>query len=251
MRARAMDAESRGERCGVISELWRYPVKSMGGERCEALRVEERGAQGDRLYALRDAGGKLGSGKDSKRFRRMDGLIRFRAAYRGEVPWIEFPSGEAMPGDSLGIGRALSAALGQPVVFEREGAPSSHFDAAPIHVVTSASLRWLRTVLRDTGIDTPRFRPNLVVEVPGVDRVEEAWLGRRLRVGDELELQVSDTTKRCAMVTLEQDGLERAPAVLREIAQRADLAFGVYARVLRPGTVRLGDPVVVLDPAAG
>jgi uncharacterized protein len=55
---------------GRISQFWRYPVKSMLGERRQSLTVEQRGVQGDRLYAVRDADGKFGSGKNTRRFRK-------------------------------------------------------------------------------------------------------------------------------------------------------------------------------------
>ena len=57
---------------GTVRELWRYPVKSMRGERCEHLEIDHRGAIGDRLYAVRDEAGKFGSGKTTRRFRRID-----------------------------------------------------------------------------------------------------------------------------------------------------------------------------------
>ena len=64
-----------------VIRLWRYPVKSMLGEECGYLDVDERGAKGDRLFAVRDADGKFGSGKTTRRFRKIDGLLGFRAAY--------------------------------------------------------------------------------------------------------------------------------------------------------------------------
>jgi uncharacterized protein YcbX len=231
-----------------VVELWRYPVKSMLGERCTELRVETRGAQGDRLFAIRDAQGKLGSGKHTRRFRRIDGLFGFRARYRDDgIPRIRFPDGDEVGGDSPSIHQALSDVLGVPVTLARE-AEIPHFDSAPIHLVTSASLAWLRSALPAAGIDARRFRPNLVIEVPGSDAIEQSWIGKRLRVG-EVELQVSGTTERCGMTAFAQDELPKAPEVLRHITRHADLKFGVYAQVRVPGVVRLGDTMIVSDVA--
>ncbi|HEX7129616.1 MAG TPA: MOSC domain-containing protein [Rhodanobacteraceae bacterium] len=232
-----------------VVELWRYPVKSMLGERRESLRVEMRGVHGDRLFAIRDANGKLGSGKHTRRFRRIDGLFGFRARYDNgnDVPQIDFPDGTQVGGEAPSIHRALSDALGLPVTLARE-ADISHFDSAPIHLVTTGSLAWLRAALPGAGIDARRFRPNLVIEVPDAEPIEQAWIGRRLRVG-EVELQVSGTTERCGMTAFAQDELPKAPEVLRHITQRADLKFGVYAQVRVPGEIRLHDPVILLDPA--
>lgn len=228
-----------------IAELWRYPVKSMLGERCEALRVEIRGVQGDRLFAIRDQQGKLGSGKHTRRFRMIDGLFEFHASYRDEVPQIQFPHGEKMRGDAASIHQALSNALGLPVTLSRE-ATVPHFDSAPIHLVTTGSLAWLRSALPGSGIDARRFRPNLVIEVPDPEPIEQSWIGKRLRIG-AVELRVSDTTERCGMTAFAQADLPKAPEVLRHITRRADLKFGVYARVLVPGIVRMGDPAILVN----
>ena len=228
-----------------IVELWRYPVKSMLGERCEVLHVEMRGARGDRLFAIRDRCGKLGSGKHTRRFRKIDGLFGFSASYRSQVPQIRFPDGEVMSGDAPCIHQALSKALGQPLTLVRE-AQISHFDSAPIHLVTSGSLAWLRAALPAVGIDARRFRPNLVIEVPDSEPIEQTWIGKRLRIG-EVELQVSDTTERCGMVAFAQGELPKAPGVLKHITREADLKFGAYAQVLVPGIVRLDDPVLAVN----
>ncbi|MGN6312136.1 MAG: MOSC domain-containing protein [Rhodanobacteraceae bacterium] len=226
-----------------VVELWRYPVKSMLGERCESLCIEPRGAQGDRSFAIRDAQGKLGSGKHTRRFRKIDGLFGFGAHYRHGIPQIRFPHGGEISGDAPSVHRALSDALGQEVTLARE-AEIPHFDSAPIHLLTTGSLAWLRATLPDAGIDARRFRPNLVIESPGMEAVEQTWIGKRLRVG-EVELHVCETTERCGMVAFAQGELPKAPEVLRQITQCADLRFGVYARVLVPGIVRLDDPVIL------
>lgn len=228
-----------------VAELWRYPVKSMLGERCESLRVEMRGADGDRLFAIRDAQGKLGSGKHTRLFRKMDGLFGFQARYRDGVPQIRFPNGVEVSGDAPSVHRALSHALGLAVTLARE-TDTSHFDSAPIHLVTSGSLAWLRTALPRAGIDARRFRPNLVIEVPGADAIEQDWIGRRLRIG-EVELQVSEATERCGMVAFAQGELQKAPEVLRHITRCAGQNFGVYAQVLTAGVVRLHDPAILSD----
>ncbi|MEU1107147.1 MOSC N-terminal beta barrel domain-containing protein [Streptomyces tibetensis] len=68
-------------RLGTIERIWRYPIKSTGGERLASVDVDERGLLGDRLYAVRDAQGRFGSGKNTRRFRRMPGLLRLRSRY--------------------------------------------------------------------------------------------------------------------------------------------------------------------------
>jgi hypothetical protein len=232
------------ETVGIVTALWRYPVKSMLGERCQSLTLNARGVEGDRLYAVVDANGKLGSGKTSRRFSRIDGLFRFRAAYDGDVPAITFPDGRCLRGDDPGIHDALTTAFGQPVTLAREGA-ISHFDASPVHLVTTASLAWLAEIAPGSQLDERRFRPNILVEVPGAMAIEREWLDRTLRVGDA-RLAARRMTGRCVMVTLAQSDLPEDPRILRSIAQESDNDFGVYAEVVTPGRISLGDHLTLV-----
>jgi uncharacterized protein len=224
-----------------VKHLWRYPVKSMLGEACASLRVDARGVEGDRLYAVRDAQGKLGSGKNTRRWSRIDGLFDLQATSIDGMPAVRFPDGRKMPASDPGVHAALSAALGQSVTLVRESEPL-HFDAAPIHILTTASLAWLRHTIPDVQADERRFRPNLLLEVEGTDPLELQWPGRTLLLGDRLKLRITDTAERCRMVTMGQSELPEDARILREIAQRLDAQFGVYAEVLVPGELRAGDP---------
>jgi uncharacterized protein YcbX len=224
---------------GTVSRHWRDPVKSLLGEECRELAIEPRGVAGDRLYALRDAEGKLGSGKNTRRMRQIDGLFSLRARSRADgKPEILFPDGRWLPGDDPGIHWALSSLLGVDVTLARE-ASVSHFDSSPVHLVITRALGWLRARLPSSKVDERRFRPNLVVET---DEDEQAWLGRVLRVGD-VRLRGDAPTERCRMTTLPQSDLPNDPKILRCVAQAAGLNFGVYAQVLTPGAVAIGDRV--------
>lgn len=226
----------------VVEQLWRYPVKSMLGESCASLRVNARGVEGDRFYAVHTAEGKLGSGKNSRRFRQLDGLFGFRATSVDGVPVLHFPDGRTVSASDPGIHAVLSAALGHAVTLAREG-DAPHFDAAPLHILTTASLAWLRRALPDVRADERRFRPNLLLAAEGSGPLEQQWIGRTLEVGEQLKLRITDPTERCRMVTLGQSELPEDLRVLREIAQQLDAQFGVYAEVLAAGEARVGDPV--------
>jgi len=213
----------------------------MLGEVCEALEVEARGAAGDRLYAVRDAEGKLGSGKNGRRHRRIEGLFGFRAVSESTAPRITFPDGRSLLATDPAIHAALSAALGLPVTLSAEK-DLSHYDSGPLHLVTTGSLAGLKKVLPGAGIDERRFRPNLVIEGEGENR----WVGRTLRVGDQVKLEVVDWTERCVMITMAQSELADEPRILRAVAQgESEALFGVYAEVLVPGRIRLGDEVTL------
>jgi len=155
---------------------------------------------------------------------------------------LQVASGIIIGCQDAAVHGALSAALGQPVVLAQE-AEISHHDAGPIHILTSASLAWLRAALPDAGIDERRFRPNLVVDLPGQGLVEQEWIGRRLRVGREVQLEVTMGTERCGMITFSQSELGEEPSVLRDITREAGIQFGVYAKIVVPGCIQLNDPV--------
>jgi len=227
---------------GAVAKLWRYPVKSMLGEECGQLELEGRGFRGDRLFAVRDDEGKLGSGKNTRRFRAIDGLFNFHARYCGDCPEIVFPDGLTMRGDDPTIHDALSEVLGTAVTLARE-AHTPHFDNGAVHIVSTAALTWLRSQLGDSRIDERRFRPNIVVTTHGSAQVEQSWVGKVLRIGDGARLRITTTTERCRMTTLAQSDLPADPKVLRCIAQDAGLQFGMYAEVVEPGRVANGDAI--------
>ena len=235
---------------GRVVSLWRYPVKSMRGETLPAAAVEPRGLAGDRLFALRDGNGKFGSGKTTRRFRRIDGLFGFQASLDGEIPVVRFPDGRVLRGDARVIDAALTEALGVAVTLAREDR-ISHFDNGPLHIVTSASLGWLKGHLPQSAIDARRFRPNVVVEVAGAGLVEQTWLDRVLTIGDEISVKVTVPTERCVMITNPQYELGSDVSIMRTLAQTNDERFGVYADVIASGTIRCGDIVALADANGG
>jgi uncharacterized protein len=211
----------------------------MLGEACETLQIETRGPVGDRTYAVVDGEGKLGSGKNSGRHRRIEGLFDFRS--EGDPPCITFPDGRRLLADDPAVHAALSAALRSPVTLLPEG-EVSHHDSSPLHLVTTGSLAALRKTLPGSGIDERRFRPNIVIDGEGENR----WVGKKLQVG-EVTLEVVDWTQRCVMITMAQSELKDEPRILRAVAQgEAEALFGVYAEVLSPGRIKLGDRLSIL-----
>jgi uncharacterized protein YcbX len=131
-----------------------------------------------------------------------------------------------------------------PEIFEFTSPLGTYFDVSPIHLLTRASLAALGPADR---FDRRRFRPNILVDTPDgqVGLVETAWVGREIRVGAAVfrgELR----TMRCSMVTAAQADLPKDPSVLRAIVHDADQCLGLYASVSTPGTVAVGDPVVLV-----
>ncbi len=228
---------------GRVAQLHRYPVKSLGGERPERVSLDRRGVHGDRLWAVYDPDGRFGSGKTSRRFRRMPGLLELRATYDGELAVVTFPDGRSLRADDPEVHTALSAHVGRPVRLEREGA-APHADEGPLHLVTTASLR---AASGGAPVDARRTRANLVIDSDalGDGFLEDGWVGRRLRVGT-VELALTAPMPRCVMVGMAQDGLPDDRAVLRELLRRHDGDLGLVADVLVPGTISLGDEATLL-----
>jgi uncharacterized protein len=263
---------------GSVVSLWRYPVKSMMGEELNASTVTERGLLGDRAYALFDPStGKVASAKNPRKWGR---LFDFRAAFveppapNGEIPAVRItlPDGTPVNSNQAGIEQAISMALDREVRIMRpeiekpsleeywpdmEGLanrekvtdetmrPRTFFDAAVVHILTTATLDHLRELYPEGRFEARRFRPNIVVEpTPGeMGFVENAWVQRVLAIGKEVRLRISGPCSRCVMTTLPQGDLPRDLGILRTAARHNQVNVGVYASVVGGGTIRRGDPV--------
>lgn len=183
--------------------------------------------------------------------RRAHALLGFRARFAGgEGPGhvvVTGPDGREWAASDPALAEELSGAVGREVQLAHGAA--GVYDAAPVHLVTEASVRavdgWV-----GREVDVRRFRPNVVVELAdGGEFAEAAWIGRRVTLGESVELAVVSPTERCAVTTFDPDTLERDTTVLAQLARRRENLFGVYAQVVRPGWVHVGDAVRVL-PAA-
>ncbi len=232
-----------GEEVGTLAEVWRYPVKSMLGERLSSVEVETRGLVGDRLWAVVDDDGKLGSGKSSRRFRKLDGLLELSSSLAAGVsaPRVTWTDGRVLDVGDAELDLALTDLAGRRATVLREG-EVEHHDDGPVHLLTTSSLDWFAGLL---GHPAPpaRFRPNLVVSTPGLDGpAEQGWVGRQVQVGEVL-LRVVMPMPRCVMTTMPQAHLPEDKAVLRGLTEHAGADFGVLAEVVRTGTVSEGDVV--------
>jgi uncharacterized protein len=122
--------------------------------------------------------------------------------------------------------------------------PGSYFDAYPLHVLTSATVAELRRLAPSVDVVPLRFRPNLLVATPGAGLIESGWCGGWLRAGT-VQAGIDIPSVRCSMTTRAQPGLGPDAGVLRAVVEHARRCAGVYARVERPGHVRVGDSVEV------
>jgi uncharacterized protein YcbX len=247
-----------------IVGIWRYPVKSLQGEALDRAVVETDGLEGDRRWGIRD--GRTGRILTA---RRRPELLHAAAAYRDGAPVITLPDGRVGDGPGAGTDRLLSEWLGGPVslvssvaqpagraeYFEDATDDSSqaiewtmperrYVDAAPLLVLTTASLRAGAALHPAAAWEPRRFRPNLLVDVEDDGWVEDAWVGRSVQVGSAV-LAPAQGCVRCTMVTREQPGIAADRDVFRTLARHHGATFGVWCEVTVPGPVALGNEVSV------
>jgi uncharacterized protein len=127
--------------------------------------------------------------------------------------------------------------------------PGTFFDCATVHLLTTATLNRLRDSYPQGQFEVQRFRPNIVVDALGGEQgfAEDAWIGHTLAIGDEVRLHITAPCGRCVMTTLAQGALPQDREILRTAVQHHQGQVGVYAAVVRGGTIRRGDRVRLGD----
>jgi uncharacterized protein YcbX len=207
------------------------------------ITLDERGCVGDRLWSVRTAENKIGSGKNTRRFAAVNGLLRLRAATdSGGSVTVSFPDGTTCPVDHPGAAKHLSAFIGQTLSFSRETSVS-HFDDGPVSMIGTASVDSVAAE-REASVDVRRFRANIVFESTEPN-VEQTWLGRDVRLGGAT-LRVTMPSMRCAMIDMETADLPAQPGNLKAVGRVNDVVLGVVATVTQPGSVSIGDQAVPL-----
>jgi uncharacterized protein YcbX len=121
------------------------------------------------------------------------------------------------------------------------------FDIGVVHLLTTATLDRLRARYPRGRFEARRFRPNIVVSIPGEDQgfAENDRVGRTVAIGGDVRLAITEPCARCVMITLPQGDLPKDSGILRTAAHHNGVNVGVYASVLNGGTIRRGDPVAL------
>ena len=205
-----------------VDQLWRYPVKTLAGERVASALLTDRGIPGDRIVHVRGPEGV----RTSRRHYRLLGL-------RGTMGDDGRPLVDGHPWDSPEALSRVRAAAGEDAWLAMYDG-LERFDVLPLLVATDGAIAAF-------GRDVRRLRPNLVVS--GVDGLEETtWPGAELHIGEAV-VRLDSMRPRCPMTTVDPDTLERDPGVLRDIGRRFGGRLALNADVIRPGLVQVGDAV--------
>jgi uncharacterized protein YcbX len=259
---------------GTVESLWRYPVKSMRGEELDEMFAGYSGVYGDRLFAFRSSASPKGfpylTGREQRELLRY--RPRFRQPDKAARP-INLSEAESMPpgvtpvyGDAADLMVEVETPAGETLAVDdaalidmlREGIDEKHqltllrsdramTDCRPLSIFAVQSARKLG---EETGItvDKRRFRANVYLDLSTSDGfAEDEFVGRSLRIGPKVIVSILERDPRCMMITLDPDTGEKAPALLKQVAQAHSGMAGVYGVVLAEGMVRKGDSVELLE----
>ena len=231
---------------GVIRQLARYPVKSMKGEALPSLPLTLQGFEEDRRYAFVQAASR--SAFPWLTAREWPEMLRYQTAVESAgTPEVAVtvisPSGEKWSIASDELRKALEERSGKSLFLLRDYRGS--FDVAPVSLI---SRQTAARIAEETGTkeNAWRFRPNLLLDLKGGEPFDELkWVGRALRIGNTARIAITEVDQRCVMITLDPETVEPNPSVLKCVVQKHGQSAGIYATVLTPGEVRVGDAVVL------
>lgn len=173
--------------------------------------------------------------------------VRLMAVVQGKVKGVQASLPTSWTGQSDEYWPDIEGRDHQDTTTEFTLPTGTFFDAATVHLLTTATLQQLREHYPSGHFAIERFRPNIVVESleEKTGFVENSWIGHTVAIGDEVRLTLTGPCARCVMTTLPQGNLPKDPEILRTALQQNHGNVGVYASVLQGGTIRPGDRIQV------
>jgi len=257
---------------GKVDSVWRYPVKSMRGEELDEAFAGFSGIYGDRLFAFESSASPKGFPYLTAREQRR--LLQYRPRFRypdkasrpinlteaesmGANPvWadpselmvdVETPDEQTLAIDDPALIDLLRADIDQKHQLKVMRSERAMTDCRPVSIFSLQSARQLG---EETGmpIDKRRFRANVYVDLTSAQGfAENEFVGKSLRIGPKVVVTVLERDARCVMITLDPDTGEKAPAIMKKVAQAHEGMAGVYGAVMVEGMLHKGDSVEVLD----
>jgi len=259
---------------GTLESVWRYPVKSMMGESLDRGFVSFSGVMGDRVYSFVKRGGNPGFPWHTAR--EQPSLLLYKPRYKNAIATAKPAHLEAAQGMAPGINPLYPdpeqfyvevETPGGEIYNLEDGAFLEHlktltndrtlklnftqrsqFDCRPLSLFSLQTQDLLAKEL-DMDIDKRRFRANLYVkwhdDKPQL--YENQLIGKRLKIGKMLEINILERDPRCKMITLNPDTSEANPEVIKHVSHVHEGFAGVYGAVLVEGVARAGDEIQLLD----
>jgi uncharacterized protein YcbX len=239
---------------GQIKEIVRHPVKSFYGESVKETKVMEYGLYGDRSHAFLDET-RPGKFLTITQFPEM---VRYKARFTGEESIEEYPKVEILTPEGKVVNWGddeLTKELENKsnrkislVTFTPSNVPLGAIEEEHIQLVTDASLEKLKETWGKSELDFRRFRPNLLISlVEKIPFIEETWFGRRLKIGNEVEIELKRHCERCMIITVHPEIGKRNSTLLKTVVNERNNYFGVYASVVKTGDIHVGDEVLLLE----
>ncbi|HZM10499.1 MAG TPA: MOSC N-terminal beta barrel domain-containing protein [Candidatus Limnocylindrales bacterium] len=212
-----------------VAELWRCPVKSMRGEQLQQAEVLQTGVRGDReIVVVSTSRRRMITARTHHRLLGLQGGIspETHAATINGYSW-DSPEARALVEEAVGEKAELVHVPG-----------TERFDVLPLLVATDGALDAL-------GVDRRRFRFNILIG--GVEGLaERGWEDKQLRIG-EVEIYAAQLRARCVMTTYDPDTQKQDRNVLFRIVKEFDGTMALDCSVVKPGTIRVGDPVTIVE----
>jgi uncharacterized protein YcbX len=256
----------------TVESLWRYPVKSMRGEELDEMFAGYSGVYGDRLFAFKSSASPKGfpyfTGREQRR------MLRYRPRFRDPdkaarpinlteaesmsanpvsadladlMVDVDTPTGETVAIDNPALIDMLRADIDEKHQLTLMRSERAMTDCRPVSIF---SLQSAQQLAEETGtpVDKRRFRANVYVDLASAEGfAENEFVGRSLRIGPKVVVTILERDPRCMMITLDPDTGEKAPAILKKVAQAHDGMAGVYGAVMVEGMVHKGDSVELQD----
>jgi len=239
---------STGRVVGRVIGLWRYPVKSMGGEVLREIDVTWHGFAGDRRWAFvrNDV---VQSGFPWLTIRQRADMSHYLPSFvdptrpNASPTVVRTPSGATLDVADPALAAELCADGARAIRHDL-----GIFDTFPLSLITTQTIRRLGELV-DVELAVERFRPNILVDAAdGAPFCEDAWVGSTLRIGG-VRVRVDKRDGRCVVITIDPVTSERNPAILRTVARDRQGCLGVYGSLVEPGRIALDDGVFVEDCA--
>lgn len=259
---------------GTIESLWRYPVKSMSGERRNKVFLGFAGIFGDRCYAFRNSAARKGFPYVSATVQQQ--MLCYRPQFRyperaaeppnlTEAMSIEpgltyangdssdlivdviTPSGTIVSIDDPRLVQMLSEGISGQNLLSLVRSDRALTDCRPVSLISMQTVGQCEAEM-EIPLDKRRFRANIYVNLSAdTGFAEDGFVGRKLRIGSQAVLAILERDPRCKVISLDPDTGEHNPDILRKVVNAHDNFAGVYCAVLVEGSIADGDSITLLD----